>query len=115
MTQIRPAHTEELDELYGLVTDATRYMDEQGIPQWDDIYPNRLILKDDIEKQQMYVLEVEGRLAGLIVMNEDRSPEYADVAWKYLGRVLVIHRLTIHPTYQGRGLATHLMDFADYH
>ena len=115
MTKIRSGHTEELEVLTGIVRDATRHLDEQGIPHWDSIYPNRLILKDDIERQQMYVLEVEGWLAGLIVMNEDPSPEDAGVAWKYLGRALMIRRLTIHPTFQGRGLATRLMDFADYH
>jgi len=113
MTRIRPAHIQELDVLHGIVRDATRHMDEQEIPQWDEIYPNKLILKDDIEKQQIHVIETEGRVAGLIVINEDQSPEYADVPWKYSGRVLVIHRLTIGPTYQRRGLATLLMDFAE--
>jgi ribosomal protein S18 acetylase RimI-like enzyme len=113
MTKIRPAHIKELDVLHGIVKDATRHMDEQGIPQWDEIYPNKLILKDDVEREQMHVIEVEGRVAGLIVINEEQSPEYADVAWEYSGRVLVIHRLTIDPTYQRRGLAMRLMDFAE--
>ncbi len=88
-------------------------MDQQGIAQWDEIYPNKLVLKDDIEKQQMHMIEVEGRVAGLIVLNEDQLPEYADIPWKFSGRVLVIHRLTIDPTYQRRGLAMRLMDFAE--
>ena len=113
MTRIRPARIEDLDVLHGIIRDATRHMDEQGIPQWDEIYPNKLVLKDDVEKQQMQVIEIEERVAGLIVINEDQSPEYADVPWKYSGRVLVIHRLTIDPTYQRRGLAMHLMDFAE--
>jgi len=113
MTRIRPAHIEELDILYGIVKNATRHMDGQGIPQWDDIYPSKVILKDDIEKQQMHVIEVEGRVAGLIVMNEDQSPEYANAAWCYFGRLLVVHRLAIDPTYQRRSLATCLMDFAE--
>ena len=113
MTNIRLAHIEELDVLHGIVRDATRHMDEQGIPQWDEIYPNKLTLKDDVERGQMHVIEVEGRVAGFIVINEEQSPEYAEVAWEYSGRVLVIHRLTIDPTYQRRGLAMRLMDFAE--
>jgi len=88
-------------------------MDEQGIPQWDDIYPSKAILNADIENQQMYLIEVEGRVTGLTVINEDQSPEYAGVAWKHSGRALVVHRLTIHPDYQRHKLASYLMDFAE--
>jgi GNAT superfamily N-acetyltransferase len=88
-------------------------MDEQGIPQWDDIYPGETVLQDDIEMQRMHLIEVEGRTAGLIVINEQESAEYADVAWRYSGKVMVVHRLTIDPSYQRTGLATRLMDFAE--
>jgi len=113
MTTIRLARIEEFDFVYSLVQEAIRHMDNQGIPQWDDIYPSKTILNADIEKQQMYLIEVEARVAGLIVINEDQSPEYAGVSWKFSGRVLVVHRLTIHPDYQRRKLASYLMDFAE--
>lgn len=88
-------------------------MDDQGIHQWDDVYPSKAILNADIENQHMYLIEVEGRVAGITVINEDQSPEYASVGWKHSGRALVVHRLTIHPDYQRRKLASCLMDFAE--
>ena len=113
MTTIRLARIEDSDSIYSLVQEATRHMDNQGIPQWDDIYPSKAILNADIENQQMHVIEVEGRVAGLIVINEVQSPEYASIAWKHSGRALVVHRLTIHPDYQRHKLASYLMDFAE--
>jgi len=113
MTTIRLARIEELDFVHGLVQEAIRHMDNQGVPQWDDIYPSKAILNADIENQQMYLIGVEGQVAGLIVINEVQSPEYTGVGWKYCGRVLVVHRLTIHPDYQRRKLASYLMDFAE--
>jgi len=113
MTTIRLARLEELETVYSLVQDAIRHMDDQGIPQWDDIYPTKAILNADIENQQMYLIEVEGRVAGLTVINEDQSAEYAGVAWRYDGRALVVHRLTIRPGYQRRKLASYLMDFVE--
>ena len=113
MTTIRLARIEELETIYILVQEAIRHMDEQGISQWDDVYPSKAILNADIENRQMYLIEVDGRLAGLVVINEDQSPEYAGVAWGYDGRVLVVHRLTIHPDFQRHRLASHLMDFAE--
>ena len=58
----------------------------------------------------MYVLEAGTQKVGMMVLNEEQSPEYAEVDWKYSGRALVIHRLTIAPAFQRRGLATRLMD-----
>ena len=49
----------------------------------------------------------------MMVLNEEQQPEYAEVSWEYPGRALVIHRLTIAPAFQRRGLATRLMDFAE--
>ena len=114
MTRIRAAHIEDLDLLHSVIKNATRHMDQQGIAQWDESISEQTRIEGrDIEKQQMHMIEVEGRVAGLIVLNEDQLPEYADIPWKFSGRVLVIHRLTIDPTYQRRGLAMRLMDFAE--
>jgi ribosomal protein S18 acetylase RimI-like enzyme len=110
---IRQAVIEDLQPVCRIVKDATRSMDEQGIPQWDDIYPSEDILRDDIKMEQMRVIEIGGRTAGLIVINEEESPEYGDVAWRYSGKVMVVHRLTIDPSCQRGGLATRLMDFAE--
>jgi len=88
-------------------------MDAQDIPQWDEVYPSREDLAEDIRNQALYVLETGGHAAGLIVLNEDQAPEYAGVSWRYDGRALVIHRLTIDPARQGKGLASRLMDFAE--
>lgn len=113
MKTIRPANMEDLESVVVIIRNATRHMNDPGIFQWDDIYPNRSILQTDIEKQHMYVIENKGALAGLITLNEEESPEYDDVTWAYQGRVLVVHRLTIAPEHQGKKLALRLMDFAE--
>ena len=110
---IRPASLLDLEIIQGIVKDATLHMDRQGIVQWDEFYPARVILSKDIDRKEMHVIEVEGTIAGFIVLNEYQESEYASVGWKYPGRSLVIHRLTIHPSFQRRGLGSHLMDFAE--
>ena len=111
--KIRPACPEELDTLHDIVRAATRDMDRQGILQWDETYPNREILSKDLERHELYVIEVEGQVTGLVAKNDDQSPEYAAVQWLYPGRALVVHRLTIHPACQRNGLAARLMDFVE--
>lgn len=96
-----------------MVRQATRHMDDRGIFQWDTVYPDELILRGDIEKQQMHVIEDAGAVAGFVTINEEQSPEYREIAWSYQGRVLVVHRLTVSPKHQGKHLASGLMDFVE--
>ena len=103
----------DLDAVMVIIHKATRHMDDQGILQWDNIYPSKSILQSDIERQHMHVIENERHIAGLITLNEDQSPEYSDVSWSYPGKALVVHRLTIDPEHQSKKLATKLMDFAE--
>lgn len=113
MMTIRPAHVGDLDAVIAIIQKAIGHMDNQGILQWDEIYPSNLILKIDIELKQMHVIENEGRVCGCITLNEEQAPEYSDVPWSYPGKALVVHRLTIDPEHQGEKLATRLMDFAE--
>jgi ribosomal protein S18 acetylase RimI-like enzyme len=113
MMKIRLASIYDLEALHEMVQDITRHLDEQKIPQWDEIYPNKLILKDDIGKHQMYVVELETQVAACIVLNEDQAPEYSTVAWRYPVPALVVHRLSVHPAFQRQGIAMLCMDFAE--
>jgi ribosomal protein S18 acetylase RimI-like enzyme len=87
-------------------------MDEQGIHQWDEIYPDEKTIKNDIKKQQLYLLEDGGHICGIIALNEVQEPEYKNVKWKFDGRALIVHRLAIEPSCQRKGLARMLMQFA---
>jgi ribosomal protein S18 acetylase RimI-like enzyme len=113
MTVIRPAQITELNRLLEIVSAATHHMESQGIHQWDNIYPDGTTLKADNEKQHMQVVEVNGQIAGMISINDEQSPEYGNVQWRYAGKALVVHRLTIDPSQQRRGLAARLMQFAE--
>jgi len=113
MSEIRPAGLEDLETVMIIVKKAVQRMNEQRINQWDDVYPDSSILKHDIQKQQMYVISEAGTINGIITLNEDQSEGYEKIPWKYAGEVLVVHRLTIHPRYQGKKLASCLMGFAE--
>jgi ribosomal protein S18 acetylase RimI-like enzyme len=113
MRRIREASENELDTVLDVVRAAIRHMESRGIYQWDEIYPDRVTLQRDIEKRHMQVIEVEGQVAGLVSINQEQPPEYQNVSWRYQGRAMVIHRLTIHPDHQRQGLANQMMEFAE--
>lgn len=110
---ISPAKPSDLDAVMSVVGACTRHMDSQGISQWDDIYPTRAVLEEDIARQSLFVM-VNGAIVGVMVLNDYQEPEYGAISWAYSGeRVLVVHRLCVHPDAQGQGVASRLMDFAE--
>lgn len=110
--EIRRAGIHDLDALREMIGRVVESMLARGIAQWDQTYP-AAALASDVEKNELHVVEMEGCVAGMIVLNEVQPAEYADAAWTLFGRVLVVHRLAIDPGRQGRKLATKLMDFAE--
>ncbi len=107
------AKSSDLDAVMAIVRACTRHMESQGIPQWDDKYPNLSVLEEDIAKRSLFVMEV-GTIIGAVVLNDYQDPEYVEVSWAYPGeRILVVHRLCVHPDSQGQGVASRLMGFAE--
>ncbi len=113
MQTIRPATVHDLDAVLDLIQAAISAMRRDGIEQWDEVYPSRTVVAADIDRRAMYLIEVGRSVAGIIVLDDRQADEYVDVPWRYRGRASAIHRLTIHPAFQRRGIASRLVRFAE--
>jgi GNAT superfamily N-acetyltransferase len=108
--RMRPAREADMPAVYAVFRDAIEHMNHSGIFQWDDIYPTPAILDDDRAKGQLYVAEDEaGRVAGVVVLSEECHPDYQTAAWQYGGPCLIVHRLCVSPSAQGKGVGRALM------
>lgn len=86
----------------------------EGNPQWDASYPDVATITNDLQKQSLYALYLEDDLVGVVSLCEEQEIEYETIDWiDQFGRFLVIHRLAVHPDFQGQGLSKHLMEFAE--
>lgn len=102
---------QNLSEILNIVSKCINYMESQGIYQWNEFYPNEDIIENDIEREQCYVLKDNGKCIAYVAINEEQSPEYSEIKWFYDGRkVLVIHRLSVHPEAQGKGIAKKMLN-----
>jgi GNAT superfamily N-acetyltransferase len=112
---VRRAHEDDLPRLADLLHACVTQMQAGGIDQWDDVYPTLATMRADVAAGTLYVAAAPGRpIAGAFVVDQREEPEYAAVAWRLVGTpVGVVHRLMIHPDCQRRGLARHLMRFAE--
>ena len=100
------ATSEHLAEILSLYSDAISTMEAQGIHQWDEIYPDRATLEDDIRKQQLFIGKKNGSIAVCFVLNEECDDAYKTGTWLNPGsRFCVIHRLCVSPRFQRQGVA----------
>lgn len=110
MLNIRKAVPEELDGIFEIFVRATEHMNAIEIHQWDEVYPNRETLRDDIERLQLYVAAEGDALRGAFVLNCECHEEYDKGDWADTTRnFLVLHRLCVDPLAQSKGIATEIM------
>lgn len=111
---IRRAKILEIPDILSITKACDTHMRARGIMQWNENYPNKLSFEEDIARHELYVLDELDKLVGLIAISAKKDAEYDLVEWLTPdGGNLYIHRLAVHPEYQGRGYARRLMDFAE--
>lgn len=103
--EIIKATKEEAVKIFEFVKLAIKKMDEQGIFQWDEIYPIQNDFEEDALKNQLYVAKIDGKLAACFTLNKECDEEYKNGAWTYKGLdFCVIHRLCVNPEFQNKGV-----------
>ena len=114
--RIRAAKIQDIPEIMEVTRACARYLINIGILQWNDQYPTEAAFTQDISRQELYVLLDQDRIIGMIAITTLMDEEYKAVEWLTKNKnSIYIHRLAIHPDYQGKGNAQTLMDYAEKH
>ena len=111
---IRKATLSDIDSILLLTKACAKDMTQKGINQWNEHYPSSAAFQHDIKRNELYVLTHENMIIGCIVISTLMDEEYVPIEWLTPNtKNIYIHRLAVHPEYQGRGFAQQLMDFAE--
>lgn len=111
---IRKATFSDIEPILLLTKACANDMIRKGIYQWNEHYPNAEAFKNDIQRNELYVLTNENNIHGSIVISTLMDEEYKAIPWLTPSdKNIYIHRLAVHPDFQGRGFAQQLMDFAE--
>lgn len=103
----RKANENDLDSVFQVFTDAIAEMNRNNIPQWDERYPDRELLEEDISKNQLYIGIINDDIASAYVVNSECDEEYSAGDWQYPNASFcVIHRLCVNPKFQNKGVGT---------
>lgn len=107
---LRPAQPEDMDAIEALFLAAIDYMRADGIEQWDEFYPDRGVMAADLQAGSLIVVESDGQMAAVVTLDENPYAAYADIPWQHPGaRPIFVHRLCVHPSRQGKGIAREIM------
>jgi GNAT superfamily N-acetyltransferase len=112
---VRVADERDVDRVMVLVQACIDDMRLAGVEQWDDVYPAEATFLADARDRTLYLAGLDAApLIAVLVLNEYQNPEYAEVPWTTSDtRVAVVHRLMVDPRHERRGIARHLMQFAE--
>ena len=111
---IRLAKERDLKRVVAITNACAVHMISKKIFQWDENYPNIEIFKDDVKNKSLFVIEDNELIMGCICISLKIDDVYKDVKWLTPNRNNVyLHRLAIHPNFQGQGLALKLMEYAE--
>lgn len=104
---VRLATRADEEACWHIVHQAALDMVAKGRRQWDSRYPSRDVIRHDIEAQQGYVVEDQGRVVAYCAITFDGEPSYNDLRghWLTTGDYATLHRTAVARDHQGRGLA----------
>lgn len=111
---IRKASLNDIGSIIDITKACATYMIASDIFQWNEHYPNRTVFEKDVNQNELFVLEIEHKIIGCVVISTVIDEEYIPVKWLTPNENnIYIHRLAIHPAHQGKGYAQDLMKFAE--
>ncbi|MDD7886093.1 GNAT family N-acetyltransferase [Flavivirga sp. 57AJ16] len=111
---IRKGNLSDIGRIMEITKSCAVTMIEKNIYQWNEHYPNKEAFLKDVERDELYVLEIENTIIGCMTISTLMDEEYIPISWLTKNtNHIYIHRLAVHPTYQGKGYAQELMTFAE--
>lgn len=105
---------QDLSDIISIISECTELMKSQGILQWDEYYPTIDIVENDIEDGSCYVMKHNNRCVACVAINEEEEEGLNRIVSSTKeGKRLAIHRLCVHPNFQGKGIAKTILKFIE--
>ena len=108
----RKSGKEDVDAIMTLIADAQNWFRGQGIDQWQDGYPTREIILNDIANDNSYIVECNGVISATAVISFDGEPTYAEIkgkGWLNENSYAVVHRVAVADAFRRKGIALEIL------
>ena len=111
---IRKGKKNELDDIMQVYKSCVSGMIALGIDQWDESYPNREIIEQDLEIGDYYVGLIDNEIVAGIKIDSVQDSTYLTVDWAdKTNNFMVVHRLCSKTKVWNQGVGKKMMEFAE--
>lgn len=108
------ARLDNVSEIMDLIKSAVCNMEQFGIYQWDELYPTKEDIINDINDNELYIGKVEDKIVVIYVINKSCDVEYNNGDWQYPNaEYRIIHRLCVQPDFQQQDIAKMTMQYIE--
>ena len=112
--KITLANPENLDAIMEMYNSCVQGMLALGIDQWDESYPNRTIIEQDLKEACYYIGILNNEIIAGMRVDRIQDPTYLDINWKdKTNNFMVVHRLGLKTKVWNKGIGKQMMDFAE--
>lgn len=114
-TIFRLAIKKELPIIWEIIQQAIARRKAEGSQQWQDGYPNELVLENDIQQNAAFVLIFEEKIIGYVAIKKNAEPAYDSIIGEWLSQedYLVVHRLALEDKAIGKGYADLIFEYIE--
>ncbi|GFZ31731.1 N-acetyltransferase [Clostridium zeae] len=114
---IEKATIDDINELEELYNNLNEHLEITiNYPGWKKgLYPVRETAANGIRENNLFVLKIDGKIAGSIILNHLQEAAYRGVTWGIEVKdeeVIVIHTFAVNPKYMKNGVGHKLIDFS---
>jgi GNAT superfamily N-acetyltransferase len=110
ITQAKPI---ELIEILYLLKVCILDMHLKGLKHWNSASPDTDQIQHDLQNGFIYLVKDKGVCKGMVTLNDKEPEDYKQLSFpKDKSRFFYLHRMVVHPKWQGMGIAKLMMEFA---
>lgn len=110
---IRIANKTDYPELIDLMNRLAPAMLKSGNLQWKEKHPTKKAIKKDIEAHNLFILILDEKIIGVVVIDALLPDEYEQIPWKTSPNTYTFHRMMVDPKHQGKGIAKTMLHFIE--
>ena len=113
----RKAELSDLDKIMSVIADARRFLLEQNVDQWQDGFPDRDVIREDILHHETFVFQNGGDVSAYVSLSLEPEESYKNIdhgGWLTEGgNYATVHRTAIAKDCRGQGLSARLFSVCE--
>ena len=112
----RKSTFDDVDRILEIIEKAKIELRKLSLDQWQNGYPNREVIENDVKNGISYVLEeISEKIVGTIVLSPKKEEPYSKIEGKWITNddYIVIHRLAVDSEIKNKGIATKILEFSE--